>query len=354
MSTQPHLPHSAWPKAVGLGVAGSLIVLLVVLAFLWPSKATSAQNLPVSIAGPAAAVTALQDALGAGSPELFDFVEASDREDAVTQIEARETYGAIVLGNGTQAPEVLTAPASSAAATQLLTGVAAQLQTQLTQQTAAAGGNAAAARIAVTSIVPLSDSDPSGTGLAAASFPLTMGGMIGGVVISLLVTGAARRLGALVGFGLAAGLGLTLVLQTWFAYLQGDFWINAAAMGLSVIATASFIVGCKSLLGSKGIGVGAVVTMFMGNPISSAATPWQFLAEPWGQIGQFFVPGASNWLIRSLSYFPDANLAPQWWVLISWTAAGVALTLAAHFRDRAATRAPAQAAREGEQELVSA
>lgn len=340
MSTQLHSPPTTWSRAAGLGVAGSLIVLLVVLAFLWPSKATTAQHLPVSIAGPAAAVAALQDAIGAQSPETFDFVDASDRDAAVLQIEARESYGAIILGEGTTAPEVLTAPAASSAATQLLNGAAAQLQAQRTQQALATGGDPAAATITVTPVVPLSDSDPSGSGLVAASFPLTMGGMIGGVLISLLVAGAARRLAALAGFAVAAGLGLTLVLQSWFEYLQGDFWINAAAMGLSVLATASFIVGCKSLLGAKGIGVGAVITMFVANPISSAATPWQFLAEPWGQIGQFFVPGASNWLIRSLSYFPDANLAPQWWILIGWTAVGVVLTLTAHARAAAAAPAP--------------
>ena len=36
----------------------------------------------------------------------------------------------------------------------------------------------------VTEIVPLADSDAAGSGLAAAAFPLTMGGMIGGIVVS--------------------------------------------------------------------------------------------------------------------------------------------------------------------------
>lgn len=336
MSPQLHLPPTKWSKAAGIGLAASLIVLFVVLAFLWPSKATSAQNLPVSIAGPPATATAFEETVSQQSPGVFDFVDATDRKEAIRQIETREAYGAVILGDGGAAPEVLTAPAAGTAATQMLTGIAAELQARLTQQSTATGGDPTAAKVAVTPVVQLSDSDPAGTGLAAASFPMTMGGLIGGILVSMLVTGAARRLATLAGFGVAAGIGLALVLQTWFEYIQGNFWLNAVAIGLSVLATASLITGCRSLLGTKGIGLGVVITMFIGNPISSAATPWQFLTEPWGQIGQIFVPGASNWLLRSLSYFPDTNLAPQWWTLIAWTAVGTILTLTAHFRYRTA------------------
>lgn len=54
-------------------------------------------------------------------------------------------------------------------------------------------------------------------------------------------------------------------------------------MGLTVLATSVFIIGCTSLVGRAGIGIGAVITMFIGNPLSAAATPWQFLAAPLGR-----------------------------------------------------------------------
>lgn len=339
MSTQLLRPHTKWPVAAVLGIAGSLVVMIVVLAFLWPTKAMTAQHVSVGIVGSASAVTAAESAMDAQAPGTFDFIEASDRDAAVAAIEARQTYGAIILGDGATLPEVLTAPAAGASATQMLNGIATRLQLQLTQQLAAAGGDTSA-KVTVTAVVPLAESDPAGTGLMAASFPLTMGGMIGGILISLLVVGAMRRLVALAGFGVAAGLLLTLVLQTWFGFLQGDFFINAMAMGLSVLATAAFIVGCTSLLGSKGIPIGSILTMLIGNPLASAATPWQFLPAPWGAIGQGFVPGAASSLIRSLSYFPSANVAPQWWVLIGWTALGVILALTGHFRARATMHVP--------------
>lgn len=61
----------------------------------------------------------------------------------------------------------------------------------------------------------------------------------------------------------------------------------------------------------------------------------------WGIIGQYMVPGASNALIRSTSYFPDADATRQWWVLGAWTAFGVALALVGHYRDRATMRVSA-------------
>lgn len=354
MSLSLSRPHTKWPVTIGLGILGALVVALVVLAFLWPTKTASAHNLPVSIAGPDAAVSAVEDAVAEKAPGAFDFVTASDREDAVTQIEERATYGAIILGAPGQAPEVLTAPAASAAATQVLTGVAAQLQAQLAQQVAAAGGDPSTVQVTVTAVVPLADSDPTGSGLAAASFPLMLGGMIGGVLVSLLVVGAWRRLTAVTIFAASAGIILTLVLQTWFEYLQGDFWLNALGMGVSILATSAFIVGCASLLGTRGIALAAVITVLFANPLSAAAVPWQFLAEPWGAIGQWFVPGASNALIRTLSYFPDADASLQWWILSGWIVLGVLLTALGHFRDRALMRQPVGAIENPEPAMATA
>ena len=44
-------------------------------------------------------------------------------------------------------------------------------------------------------------------------------------------------------------------------------------------------------------------------PLASAATPVEFLLEPWGAVGQWFPPGAGATLLRELSYFPAADTA---------------------------------------------
>ena len=343
MSITAIKPNTAWGRAAAYGIAGSLVVGLVVLAFLWPSKATSPHNLPVSIVGPEAAVTAVKGALETASPDAFDFVDAADREEAETQIKQRDTYGAIVLATPPQTPEVLTAPAGSAVATQMLTGLAAQLEGQAKSATAAQvttqGGDeaaAAAVTVTVTAVVPLVDSDPTGSGLAAASFPLMMGGMIGGIIVSLLVTGAARRVAALAGFGVAAGLVLSFIMHTWFEYLPGSFGQLWLVMGASVVATSAFIAGCATFFGKAGIGIGAITTMLIANPIAAAATPWQFLPSPWGAIGQWFVPGAANSLMRGTAYFPDASMSHEWLVLGGWIALGLVLIALGGLRTRAA------------------
>src|SRR5699024_11165135 len=88
--------------------------------------------------------------------------------------------------------------------------------------------------------------------------------------------------------------------------------------------------GFVSLIGPAGIGIGAVLTMFIGNPIASLNKPKEFLVGAWGDIGQFFVHGAAGTLLRDLSYFPDAAVGLQGWVLIAWFVIGIALNLIGH------------------------
>lgn len=342
-----------WPLAVALGLIGSLLVAVLITAFIWPAATSSPKNLPVGISGPAERVAAVTDRLAEQDPSPMALVDVSSRDTAIEMIQHREIYGAILLDE----PEVLIATAASPAAAQALRGVATELQSQvdatviaaLTTQLKAIGEALAAGQpptlppagqaggdvpeVTVTDVVPLADSDPTGTGIAAAAFPLTLGGLLGGVLVSLLVAGAVRRLVALAVFGLAAGVVSALVLQTWFGLLQGDWLLNALALGLGMTATAAFIVGMSAVLGRAGLGIAAIVTVLFANPLSAAAVPVQFLPEPWGQVGQYFVPGAASHLLRSLSYFPDAATAVQWTILGLWLAAGVVMTLLGRHAD---------------------
>jgi hypothetical protein len=360
-ATSPH-PRTRWRFAVIFGLLGSILVTILIIAFIWPAATSTPKNLPVGINGPEDRVAAVTDVLDTQDPSPMDLVQVTSRDDAIAKIQHREIYGAILLDE----PEVLIASAASPAAAQALRGVATELQSQLdaTVQaalvaqlkaigTALASGQAPALppagegagefpKVTVTDVVPLADSDPTGAGIGAAAFPLTLGGMLGGILLSLLVAGAVRRLVGLVVFGVAAGALSALVLQTWFGLLQGSWLLNATALGLGMTATAAFIIGMNALLGRPGLGIAAVVTVLFANPLSAAAIPVQFLPEPWGQIGQYFVPGAASHLLRSLSYFPDAATAMQWIILLSWTALGVVLALIGHYRDTPDMHVPAE------------
>ena len=179
--------------------------------------------------------------------------------------------------------------------------------------------------VEVTDVVPLAETDERGAGLAAASFPLLIGALLGGVAISLALTGAVRRLVALAVYVVVAGLSIVGILQGWLGVLQGDFVANAGAVMLALLAGAGAIVGLASLLGRAGVLLGAVLLLLIANPISSAAQPIEFLAEPWGAVGQWFPPGAAATLLRDLSYFPAADAVFPWLVLAGWAVAGVLL-----------------------------
>ena len=344
--------RSSWLKVLLTSLQASLIVAVVILAFTWPTKTMEAKNLPVSIAGPEVTVSQFEQSLKDQGIETFDLKQASSREEAEQQIKQRETYGAIIFTEGA-APEVLTAPAANTAATQMLNGVATQLNAQIQQKALAAktealtqavqaGGEqgaqaaaqleqmkvqaeqASAMEVKTTAVVPLSENDSSGTGLAIAAFPLVMGGTIGGMLSLTLINGTWRRFATATLYAVIGGALTALILSTWFGFIPGDFATLWAAFGATYLATAFFIVGVGALSSPLiGLAVGAVVTMFIGNPISGASMPSVFLPGAWGQIGQMLVPGASSTLLRSIAYFPEAATSGQWLVLGSWITFGL-------------------------------
>lgn len=333
-------------RVLGISLALAAVVAVIVLAFSWPSVTAEPKDLPIAIAGPAQAVAAAEDAVDQQAPGVIAFQEVDDRAAAVDAIETREAYGAIVLG---QEPEVLTSSASSLAVAQLLGNVGAQLEEGVNAQAQAAAEAAGAPAapphidVAVTDIVPLAETDPRGTGLTAALFPLVLGGMLGGIAISLAVIGAMRRVLAVVVYSAVGGLALAAIMQGWFGSLQGDYWLNSAGIALALAAIAAPITGFVALMGRAGIAVGPIVMLLFANPISSAAIPKEFLPVPWGEVGQWFPPGAAATLMRELSYFPAADTTFPWLVLTGWAVGGILLSLLGHFRTAGGAEPDAEA-----------
>ncbi len=337
MSTAASAPHTQLNpigRAVAIGVALSAVVVVVLIAFLWPIVTASVKSLPVGIVGPSAQVEQLEAALDERAPDAFVVTALDDRDAAVDAIESRELYGAIVLDP--QSPEVLVASAASPAVAQQLGAFAPALQAQLTAALAAQGITPPSPIVVeVTDVVPLAETDARGAGLAAASFPLLIGALLGGIAISLALSGVVRRLVALLVYSTVAGFAIVGVLQGWFGVLQGSYLANSGAMALAMLAGAGTIVGLASVLGRPGVPIGAVILLLIANPISSAAQPLEFLAAPWGAVGQWFPPGASATLLRDLSYFPAADTAFPWLVLAGWIAAGLLLLVLGGLRTRA-------------------
>jgi hypothetical protein len=294
--------RTPWPRVVAVALAGTVALVVVVLAFLWPSVTSTPHGVPAAVVGTSPAMTSQLS-------DQFDVTTVQDRATAVDLISSRDVYGAIIPGPSS---EVLTASANGTVVSQMFAGVADRLGAPLTD------------------VVPLASSDQRGSGFAALAFPLVIGGIVGGVIVSMIVRGIWRRLLATAVYGVGAGVVVVLVTQSWFGILQGALLANMAAVAMAVLAVSTLIVGLTSIVGPAGIGIGAVLMMFIGNQISGAAQPWQFLPSPWGTVGQFFPPGAGATLLRDLSYFPDAPTAQAWWVLTAWIAAGVGLMAVGH------------------------
>lgn len=323
MPAQHHTPPTV-ARTLTVSAVAALIVGLVVLAFAWPSITSEPQDLPVGLVGDPAAAAGLEEA----SDGLLDLTSYDDRAAAVGAIEQRDVYGAVVLDP--EAPEVLTATAANPQVAHSLQQVAARLQAQQSgsapqgePQAGQQDGPSAATAVKVTDVVPFSADDPTGAGMNAAALPLVLGGILGGVATSLMIASKRQRLVGLIVYPVLGGLLLAAILGTWLGALQAGFLVDAAAIALALAAIAMPIAGLRSLLGPPGIGVGAALMMLIANPISGATLPREFLVGSWGEIGQWFPPGAGATLLRNLSYFPDADSLQSWLVLAGWAVAGL-------------------------------
>jgi hypothetical protein len=347
----PKTPLTSWARTMLIGVGASIAVAVVVLAFVWPTLTSIVKDIPITVAGTHAQVKTIKDALDKESKGTFVVTATATRSGAIHRIKTRDAYGAIVAGTS---PEVFSASAGSLPIAQVLDQIAIGLQTKANAAAQAGVAHAIAAgkapvgtvaptvTVKVTDVVPLASTDSRGLGLTTSAFPLVLGGIVGGVLIALLVTGSRRRLVAVVVYAVVTGLAVTTILQSLFGVLQRDYVSNLGAVILAMGATAAFIVGMNALMGPGGLAIGSVVTMLVGNPLSAAAQIPQFIAGPWGAVGQWFVPGASATLLRDLSYFPLANAEFAWLVLAGWTAVGLLAMLIGHYRNRPDVRSVEQ------------
>lgn len=328
--TKPETDNTApspWAKVAATVALLTVIVCVLLTAFTWPSVNSSVHDVPIAVAGPAAAVDQLSATLNQRMPGAFDITQVDSTAAAEQLIRDRAVYGAIDLSTGT--PQIITASAGSAAAAQTLQGVGTTLaQAQEISPT-----------VAVRDIVALPTHDPRGVGLAAGALPLVMAGLLAAVLLTNLVRGTARRVVGALTFAATAGLALTAILQYWFGSLDGSYLANAAAVALTIAAISMTLLGLAALLGSRGIGVGAAIMMLIGNPLSGAATAPAMLPGWSGALGQELPPGAGGQLLRSTAFFDGHGATHSLIVLLVWLGIGVALCRASDLHRRRTTTA---------------
>ncbi len=128
-------------------------------------------------------------------------------------------------------------------------------------------------------------------------------------------------LGAVLGGATAIGLGFAGILA-WLGVSGGHFWAEAAAIALTIGASALVVAGPVRLIGAAGAGLGALLLVTIGNPPSGIATSPRLLPGPWGAFGQWLPTGAGGTLVRRVWYFPEASVTGPMLILLVWAGLG--------------------------------
>jgi hypothetical protein len=316
-----HSPSSSGhrPPAAAILVV-PLVVAVVLTLFAWPAAKLEPRDLPVGVAGPAAAVGPIEEQLSAREG-AFDLHRYGGEAAARKAIEDRDVYGAFVATP--EGPKVLTASAASAAVAQQLTHAADEAGAQ------------------VEDVVP---AGPQAPALASSVLPLVIAGLLVGIVAALASSRGLGKAGLVVAGSVLTGLVATALVQGWLDVVGGDWVANAGVLSLTVLAIAATLAGLHALMGRAGLAIGALAMIFVGNPFSGMGSAPELLPEPAGAIGQLLPPGAGGNLLRSTGFFDGAGATGHLTVLAVWTAAGLAFLLAAELRGRKAATAKAAAA----------
>lgn len=322
-----------WRRVAGL--AGALVVLATVMvsAFVWPTVAGRPRDLPVGLVAPPEQAALVTGALEEAQPGALEVTVLPDEAAARASIEARESYGALVLAP--DGARMLTAPAAGPAVATQLAELARGLGADLARQQ----GAEVTEMVPVEPVVALPDDDPRGAGFASAALPLVLVSVATGAVAAFAVRGLRRRVALVAGAALGAGLAVHAVVGAWLGVLTGDPWAQSGVVALAVAAVGLAIVGAHALLGRPGFVLVAATMVLLGNPLSAATSAPEILPAGWAELGQALPPGALVRALRSIAYFDGAAAGGPVVVLAVWLAAGAALAGAAMLRRRRVTPA---------------
>ncbi|MEV0523597.1 ABC transporter permease [Streptomyces sp. NPDC050439] len=311
-------------RMVLAAVLVSAVVALALWAFAWPATRTAPRDLPLGVAGPAAATAPLKAQL-AGRGGAFEVHQYADESAARDAIEDRAVYGAVVVTP--QGMKLLTATAASPVVAQLL-------------EQAVAGQAPEGTEVPTTDVVPAPTADPRGAALGASILPLAIAGVAAGAMVTMLGLRGIRAAGALALAAGAVGVVAATVTHSWLGVLTGNWWAEAGVLGLATLAVGGAVAGCAALLGTAGIGIGALTMVLLGNPFSGVTSAPRLLPEPVGFIGQLLPPGAGGTLLRSVSFFDGARITGPLVTLAVWALLGLTAVLLGALRHRpaAATR----------------
>jgi hypothetical protein len=309
--------RTPWRTVLGLALALTAALALLLSAFAWPATQTRPRDVPVAVVGPPPAVEQVRTALESAQPGAFDVTAAVDAAQARQLVLDREVSGALVLGPG--GPSVVVATQAGPAVAQLLTQVAQ---------------GATGATVPVEDVAPPPADDPRGAGLAAGALPLSITGAVAGAVLALRVRGPGRRAAGAVVLALLAGPTAVGVLHGWLGALGGAWLAESAVVSLGIAAITLGVLGVAAVAGRAGLVLAELTVIALGNPLSAAAGAPALLPDGWRELGQALPPGAIVAALRSVSGFDGTGAAGPLTVLVLWVTGGLLLLAVAAVRAR--------------------
>ncbi|MGW7276262.1 hypothetical protein ACWGH5_37890 [Streptomyces sp. NPDC054864] len=313
--------------AVVVGLAAAVVAMLC--AFALPSIHSGPNELPTGVTGPRQPVAAVSKAL---QGDKWNVTAYDSEGELRAAIQDRDVMGGIVLAPGRVTAYIATTggPQAAAALTSSATAIAEQQQTDFT----------------VDDLKPFPEDDPKGAGFSSAALPMIIGGMFPAVLLTRLFpghSGLRLRLAGGVAFALAGGFAITALLQYGTGSLSGNYSITSLGMSLGMAALVMTLLGLESLIGMAGFGLGAVVIMLLGNPLSGFASGPHWLPDGWAQVGQILPPGAAGSLLRANAFFDGTGAGSPALILAAYALLGLALMFIA---DRRGTRTARRATEE--------
>jgi len=326
----PLAAHPPWRQLLIISVALPLMIALAVLTFAWPVARIAPRDLPVGVVGASPASEQAVAGLTRAEPGGFSFQLYADQAAARSAIKDRDIYGAFAFTP--RRVTVLEASAASPAVTLLLHGIGQQFAHHAMEQAAAMGEPRLRIHVAQVDVVPAAISDPHELALGSALVPLSICSIITAAVIALLIgfRPAWRQATALTVVSAAAGLGAYLIAQSFLGALPGEHWATWAALSLTVFAMAATTAGLVALVGAAGLGLSAVLMVFVGNAFAGNTSAPQLMPTAVDHIGQWLPPGAGANLLRSTAYFSGHGASGHLGVLIAWSVLGLAAIVVGH------------------------
>jgi len=134
------------------------------------------------------------------------------------------------------------------------------------------------------------------------------------------------------------GPAATLVVDSWLGVVEGDWLANAGVLTLTVLSIASAMAGLYALLGTHGLGLGAVIMILVGNPFSAAAAAPELLPSPRAGSASSCRPGQAPTCCEATGYFDGAGAGEHIAVPAVWALVGLAALAVAKARRRLSSR----------------